>query len=210
MNLDDVYRWKLKSEQLWCPNSISLPVSDPCITSNVPFEITKGVNLTPNQSETHTSSPMIYGLDLIGLFGPFVIGFINLWQLWNNGIYWYIYIITFFVNSLINKALKIWIKEPRPMGGQSIIMSESYSGIEKYGMPSGHSQSVLYSITYSYLVKQSPMLLIGEMYIVGLTVYQRWKYRQHSLSQLSIGAIIGILVAYISYRITTKWVTEEI
>ena len=40
-----LYRWKLQSEQLCCPNSISLPVSDPCIISNVPFEITKGLNI---------------------------------------------------------------------------------------------------------------------------------------------------------------------
>jgi len=168
------------------------------------------LKITPNHIDNLVSSPVVYSLDLIGLFGPVILGTISLWQLWDYGIYWYIYIITFLANSLINKVLKTWVREPRPRDGKSMIDTEQYSGIEKYGMPSGHSQSVFCTMVYSYLVKQSPMLLIGEMYIASLTVYQRWKYRRHTISQLYMGAIIGCLVAYLSYYITMMYVTGQI
>jgi len=165
---------------------------------------------TPSHLHYPLPSPMIYSLDLIGLFGPIILALFSLWQLWNNGIYWYVYIITFIVNTVINKSLKIQIREPRPTGSEPMFISEPYSGIEQYGMPSGHAQSVLCSTTYLYLVKHSPLMFLGEMFIVALTVYQRWKYRQHSIKQLYMGAIIGMLVAYISYSITTMWVTGQL
>ena len=154
--------------------------------------------------------PLIYGFDLIGLFGPIILFLVSIWQLWGNGIYWTASIVIFGINLFINKILKLWIKQPRPVGGQRMITSETYSGIEQYGMPSGHSQSVVCSLTFLYLVKHSPLWLIGGMCIASLTIYQRWKYRQHSVGQLSVGAVTGFLVAYIGYTITTMGITGQI
>jgi hypothetical protein len=157
-----------------------------------------------------TQAPVIYGLDVIGLFGPIIIFIIGLWQLWGNGIYWSISIVLFIVNMMINKILKQWIREPRPIGGQSMFTFEQYSGIEQYGMPSGHAQSIISSVTYLYLVKNSFAWLIGGIFISALTIYQRWKYRRHSVEQLGIGATIGFLVAYTGYTITTKGLIGEL
>ena len=154
--------------------------------------------------------PLVYGLDLVGLFGPIILFLVSIWQLWGNGIYLTASILIFGVNFLINKTLKLWIKQPRPVGGQRMITSETYSGIEQYGMPSGHSQSVVCSLIFLYLVKHSALWLIGGMCIVSLTIYQRWKYRQHSIEQLSVGAVIGFLVAYVGYTITTMGITGQI
>ena len=68
-----------------------------------------------------------------------------------------------------------------------------------YGMPSAHAQSVFMSLTFLYLVKESPAWLLGELFIAGLTVYQRWKYNRHTLEQLGVGALLGSLVAYVGY-----------
>jgi membrane-associated phospholipid phosphatase len=155
-------------------------------------------------------TPFIYNLDMIGLFGPIILLLVSIWQLWGNGVYWTASIVIFGMNLFINKILKLWIKQPRPVGGQRMITYETYSGIEQYGMPSGHSQSVVCSVTFLYLVKHSIIGLIIGMYIVSLTIYQRWKYRQHSVEQLSVGAVVGFLVAYIGYTITTFGITGQI
>jgi len=86
---------------------------------------------------------------------------------------------------------------------------EYYTGIQEYGMPSGHSQLAFGLVTYSYLVKQSTMNMIGGMFIISLTLYQRWKYKRHSIEQLGIGAVVGILVAYIGYTLITMGITGQ-
>ena len=154
-------------------------------------------------------SPLIYALDLVGLFGPVILFIASLWQLWGNGIYWTLSIIVLCVNIIINIGLKQWIREPRPPGGQIMTNYDTYSGALEYGMPSGHSQMAFGLVTFLYLVKQSVSSLLGGLWIISLTIYQRWKYRRHSIEQLAIGAIVGILVAYISYTLITMGITGQ-
>ena len=157
-----------------------------------------------------SSNLFIYTFDIIGLFGPIILFIINIWQLWGNGIYWTANIIIFGVNLFINKTLKLWIKQPRPVGGQHMIKYDTFSNIEQYGMPSAHSQTVVCPLIFLYLVKQSSMWLINGIFITTLTIYQRLKYRQHTLEQLSVGVMIGLLVAFLGYKITTMIITEQI
>lgn len=154
-------------------------------------------------------SPIIYALDLIGLFGPVILFIASTLQLWGNGIYWTLSIVVFCINLIINIGLKQWIREPRPVGGQSMTVYDTYTGVLDYGMPSGHSQMAFGLVTFVYLVKQSVSSLIGGVWIISLTLYQRWKYRRHSIEQLAIGAVVGILVAYISYTVITMGITGQ-
>jgi membrane-associated phospholipid phosphatase len=154
-------------------------------------------------------SPIIYVLDLVGLLGPVILFIVSGWQLWGNGIYWTLSIVVFCINICINIGLKQWIREPRPAGGQIMTTYDTYTGVLDYGMPSGHSQMAFGLVTFVYLVKQSAINLIGGVWIISLTVYQRWKYRRHSIEQLAIGAIVGFLVAYISYTAITMIITGQ-
>jgi membrane-associated phospholipid phosphatase len=154
-------------------------------------------------------SPIIYALDLVGLLGPAILFIASIWQLWGNGIYWTLSIVVFCINIFINSGLKQWIREPRPVGGQIMANYDKYTGVLDYGMPSGHSQIAFGLVTFVYLVKQSAINLLGGLSIISLTVYQRWKYRRHSIEQLAIGAIVGILVAYISYTVITMGITGQ-
>jgi membrane-associated phospholipid phosphatase len=146
-------------------------------------------------------------IDKIGFFGPVIIFLISIYNLWNQQKYLISYLVFSFCNTIVNKILKVIIQQKRP--NDSIkIMDESYEGIERYGMPSGHAQSSFFSIAFLYFVKGSPIWLIIELFIAALTVYQRWKYRQHTIEQLIIGSILGICFAYLSYYITKQWLTE--
>ena len=146
---------------------------------------------------------MIHQIDLIGFYGPLIIGLINCAYLWRRKIFLITYVLFFIVNSFINGVLKNIIQEPRPTG--QIYLNEydivQNTAPSKYGMPSGHAQSTGYSITFLYLVVHSPALLIITAFIGSLTVYQRFKYRRHTIPQLIFGLAIGSLVAIISHKI---------
>ena len=154
---------------------------------------------------------MIYYIDLVGFYGPVLIGLINATTLWCRKMYLISYTGFFAVNSFLNGVLKNIIQEARP-SGQVYLNDHDVvpdSAPSKYGMPSGHAQSVGYSTTFLYLVVRSPAILIISSFIGALTIYQRFKYRRHTLSQLFTGLVIGSIVAMISYEVTRTLITQQ-
>jgi len=89
------------------------------------------------------------------------------------------------------------------------IDGEVYGGADEYGMPSAHAQSVLYSVVYLYLAKDSIVSLITGLGVATLTIYQRWSYRRHTLAQLFVGTLCGGIVAYIANFAAIRWITEK-
>jgi|TARA_B110000285_G_scaffold75038_1_gene86369 membrane-associated phospholipid phosphatase len=159
-------------------------------------------------NDSANGNKIIRLMDTVGFLGPFILLGIGIWQLWGNSGFWCAYLVVFSMNSFINKIAKAIVKQPRPPAGESI-MNENYAGTEMYGMPSGHAQSVFSSLTFLYLVKESPAWLFGELFIAGLTVYQRWKYRRHTVEQLGVGSVLGVVVAYAGYYITKRYLQEN-
>ena len=147
-------------------------------------------------------------IDKIGFIGPILLLFINVYNLWNQQKYLLSYLVCFIGNTIVNKILKIIIKQKRPIDGIKI-MNEEYSGVEIYGMPSGHAQSAFFSIAFLHFVKVSPIWLILELFVAAITIYQRWKYRQHSPEQLFVGAFVGIGVAYFSFYLTKQLLSRK-
>lgn len=145
-------------------------------------------------------------IDYIGFNGPILLIFIHIFSLWKQKKYLYTYLFFIFVNKYINKILKFIIKQDRPFGYN--INHEykflEYKGVEKYGMPSGHSQSIFFSTAYAWFVKKSPLLLFFDLFVCALTVYQRWKNNRHTFKQLFVGAIIGTLVAFFAYSMIRR------
>jgi membrane-associated phospholipid phosphatase len=136
----------------------------------------------------------------IGFFGPIILFFITISYLLYNKIYNHLvlYILFFIINIKLNNGIKIWWKEERPIGGKSFY-GEKYTGANKYGMPSGHAQSVFYSLVFLYLVSKSMNLMILSLIVSVLTIYQRWIYNRHTLKQLFVGSLIGCVFAYFVY-----------
>lgn len=143
--------------------------------------------------------------DIIGFIGPIIIFCISIIKLYKRQPYLIGYLLFFAGNIIVNSILKVNIKQERPTGGQSVI-NEPYTGVHKFGMPSSHSQSVFYSMTYLYLTKHEPNTLLIEMFISALTIYQRWNYRQHTVEQLGVGAIIGIMMGFLAEFMTKQYV----
>jgi len=146
-------------------------------------------------------------IEKLGFLGPLVLLCIGIVNLWNQKKYLLSYLVFFIGNTIVNKILKQVIQQKRPSDSIKI-MNEEYSGEEIYGMPSGHAQSSFYSIGFLYFVKGSSTWLIIELFVGALTIYQRWKYRQHTLEQLFTGSLIGIGFAYMAFYITKQWLSE--
>lgn len=161
---------------------------------------------------SYTATHGIFTVDLIGFLGPLIVAGIAMYGLWGSYKYLLTYVCFFLVNMIVNKSLKLWVRQPRPTGGKSIlgeVYGEVYGGADEYGMPSAHAQSVLYSVVYLYLAKGSIASLVTGLGIATLTIYQRWSYRRHTLAQLFVGALCGCVVAYIGNLTANRWITEK-
>ena len=156
---------------------------------------------------------MNWFLNALGANGPIVLFFVNilcLTQYSHKYIAFYVFFI--FVDVLLNETLKGIIREPRPLGYKSnneVYHNIDYRGIHKYGMPSGHAESTAFSITYIGLVTKSPLLIVLELGIGCVVLYQRWATRKHSIIQLIVGSIVGCMLGILCYITVDKTIIEH-
>jgi membrane-associated phospholipid phosphatase len=82
--------------------------------------------------------------------------------------------------------------------------SSMYVGAEQYGFPSGHAQLVFYAISFFYFANKKISRTWIICLLIGLlTIYQRLKYRRHTVEQLLAGTLIGIITGWITITIYT-------
>jgi membrane-associated phospholipid phosphatase len=130
----------------------------------------------------------------------------------------YVYLLGTFFNIIINYILKGLIKEPRPVDDVHIFnmqLNNAYLkgeqlGNHRYGMPSGHSQAVFFSVFFIYLALKNIKITALYLFVAFLTLYQRVKYKNHSVLQVIIGSLVGILVAYVFYKYGGHLVKKEL
>ena len=146
-------------------------------------------------------------LDIIGFNGFAILFVINCYFLIDQKSYFVIFCLFYLINYYIILIGKVIFKSPRPRGYLDSQYDDGgiYTNNEMYGMPSGHSSFVFYCTMFHWLVKQDVIVLMVELFIAALTVYQRWKYKKHTLEQLFVGGIIGIMIAFFSVEITKRW-----
>jgi membrane-associated phospholipid phosphatase len=150
-----------------------------------------------------------YTIDLIGFHGPIIAAVITLTSLFYQKPFLYAFILFSILNYVINGLLKSSIREPRPSGSIPIHDLDKEDGNKtSFGMPSGHAQLIFFSTTFLYLVKKNTYLLLFELFLCALTLYQRWKYRKHSVQQLLVGSGVGAGFAYGAYSLTHYYLTR--
>lgn len=143
--------------------------------------------------------------DTIGFYGPLIVMGLIIIDLFSQPKYNWIYVVFVVVNEYVNRGLKLIFREPRPEGRIPFSYHESYTGASKYGMPSGHAQSIGFSLMYLWLVRSMDATWILSSFIGALTLYQRWKYRNHSIIQLLVGLLCGCGFAWIIWWAGTKY-----
>ena len=146
------------------------------------------------------------GIDWLGENGPILLVCLAIIQLYTKPFYFYVYILGIVVNSLGNVVLKRCFKEPRPNeNNKSTFYIEQKYGKgniqdKRYGMPSGHSQSVLFTTVFLFLVTRKTWIFVLCFIISAITLYQRIKSGSHSLAQIAVGSILGAAFGFVLYK----------
>jgi len=149
-----------------------------------------------------------------GSYGPLLLYFLSIYLLWNKQNLFFYYIIGIFVNDISNIILKGIFLQPRPSVDQKLFelalknnkrfLFKDGMPYDVLGMPSGHSQSVLFSTVFIYLALRKKNILYVYLLISLLTMIHRVLYNHHTVLQVFIGASIGALVGYLFYYLATQ------
>jgi len=115
------------------------------------------------------------------------------------------YLLFLWINGHTNRWLKDLIQQRRPTNPVKFLASEHFDKKKvAFGMPSGHSQNVFFSVTYLFLFFGSVNRWIYlALFIALLMLIERWYFHNHTVAQLIIGATIGSGVAWIAYEVKT-------
>jgi membrane-associated phospholipid phosphatase len=150
----------------------------------------------------------------IGFYAPFILFILSIFLLRHLTTYLYFFGAGFILNTILNIILKLIIKEPRPLKDKKAIeigvTNGVHIGFDKFGMPSGHAQNCAFCLTFITMVLNNPFITCMYLLITGITLFERFKYNHHSILQLIIGTLIGIVFGYISYIIANNYITGNI
>lgn len=150
----------------------------------------------------------------IGKNGPIILFIITLYLLKQKYNLFFYYTIGIFINTIVNLILKGIIQEPRP-GDYSNMLNLAIknnknsifrNGIpfDMFGMPSGHAQSVMFSVVYIYLSTHNKNYLFLYLFIATITIIQRIVYNYHTVLQVFVGSIVGSIIGYYFNYIAIK------
>jgi len=143
-------------------------------------------------------------VDTLGFYGPILMFLFVVIAIRKQTPFLISYVLGFFVNVYLNKILKVLIREPRPNGSRNFTGLDNYENEEEFGMPSGHAQTIFYSIFFYFYLTQNWYVFVGSLFLGILTLYQRWKYKNHTVKQLIIGSLIGVLFSFFVFYFTKK------
>lgn len=149
---------------------------------------------------------IIQFIDYIGYNGPVILFASTFYFLLQRIPYVIAFTIGSIINTFSNEFLKNIFREPRPPNQIPFIDHDQLIGPHYYGFPSGHAQSCAFSIAFLVFTKGPETAIYFMTAIFITTLYQRWKYRRHSIKQLAAGTIIGVLFAWIIHYLTEYYI----
>ena len=149
-------------------------------------------------------------IDYIGLYAPILLFILSLWLLRNMKTYLFFFLVGFIFNNGLNILLKLLIQQPRPTNDQKAIeigvVNGARIGFDKFGMPSGHAQNGGFCLSFITMALNNPSITTLYSVISFISLVQRYMYNNHSILQLIIGFIIGLLFGYMTYIIGNKYI----
>lgn len=161
-----------------------------------------------------SNSYLMDTFDTVGNSGPVILMIFSFYLLRNKKSLFYYYIIGLFLNALLNLVLKGLFKMPRPLddiktfnlalkNGDRFIFKNGVPH-DIFGMPSGHTQSAIYSTTFVFLALKDYKILILYVFISLITMCQRVYYKWHTILQVIVGGIIGFIFGKIMFYLCKK------
>lgn len=147
-----------------------------------------------------------------GKFGPFFLIILSMYLLRNKNNLFFFYTVGLFIDAILNLVLKGIIQEPRPnvdpktfnlalTHGRRFLYKDGIP-YDIFGMPSGHSQSALFSTMFIYLALKNTRLSFIYLLSSLIIMAQRVEFKQHTILQCIIGGTIGAIFAYIMFYLS--------
>lgn len=150
------------------------------------------------------TATLTYLLHLLAYVGPIILITITTILLWKKETLLFYFILGATINIALNFFLKGVFKEPRPTGNQQIIQlainNGKRLGSQVYGMPSGHAQSAFYCAAFIFLSLKNWKITAFYVIFALLICYQRYIYKEHTLWQLFVGALVGLVMGFIAFK----------
>ena len=144
--------------------------------------------------------------DRFGQYGPIILIIYSCYLLWDKSNLFFYYVVGIFINAILNLIIKGIIQEPRPSedlktfelslkNGRRFLFKD---GIQHdiFGMPSGHTQSSLFSAIFVFLSLKNLNILRVYLLISFIIMTQRVAFNHHTINQVIVGAIVGGLFGY--------------
>mgnify|MGYP003351614914 CR=1 FL=1 len=158
----------------------------------------------------HTFANLLYAL---GFFSELIVLIFVIFFIYENSTDLAFYLVGIVLNGFLNRVLKPIFQDPRPTKPIKFLDSEEFpkkidytKNSNYYGMPSGHSQNVAYSLAYLYwTIPETFMIRIWAILFGIMTVFERWWFRNHTLMQLAVGVLVGTGFAYLTTYIRNEW-----
>ena len=156
---------------------------------------------------------MIWFFYWFGNLAPFILFGISICLLRKKSTLLYYYIIGFFLNSLVNVFLKITIQQQRPnmdITKFNIALTNFKNDLFMYGipdifgMPSGHTQSAIFSAVFIFLALKNNNILLLYLFVTIITMCQRVYYNFHTVYQVLFGFIVGGIFAYFIFFVAQQ------
>jgi membrane-associated phospholipid phosphatase len=157
--------------------------------------------MTMKQSQDITIYPI---LDFISFFSSeilFLASFSLLFQT-QQGFLVIVYILGYIFAWFSSRFVRNYIiQQLRPRNNIPFSFDKQTIYTDKYGMPSGHAVKCFYSTTFMYLIFANHWIPLVLLIISLLTLEQRYRYHNHTLSQLFVGTLYGSGVAFACFWI---------
>lgn len=144
-------------------------------------------------------------------YGNYVLFVLSVIFLRNKKTYLWFYIIGYVLNYIFNSFLKLLFKQPRPDENMKLFELEmnkrdyiDWREYKRFGMPSGHAEETAYSLIYIIMVLQNTKIIALFFIITLFTIFQRIYTKRHTIAQVSVGSILGLLIGYLFYYLAYK------
>ena len=147
--------------------------------------------------------------DRFGQYGPIILIIYSCYLLWDKSNLFFYYIVGIFINAILNLIIKGIIQEPRPSedlktfelllkNGRRFLFKDGIPH-DIFGMPSGHTQSSLFSTIFIFLSLKNLNILRVYLLISFIIMTQRVAFNHHTINQVIVGAIVGGLFGFVMF-----------
>ena len=146
-------------------------------------------------------------------FTPIIFFAMTLSVIYNNIILIFIFFIGGFLNDIINTILKKFIFKKY----NQIIVSYKNNTPVTNNTPSGHFQSMAFSIVFFMLCYKNKISTFKSydtllIYLVLYFIFALFEFyyciknKYHTVEDISVGILVGFLLGYIYFKLVTKYI----